>query len=67
MIELTVKDMTCNHCVGVVTKAVKSVDPNATINVDLPRKRVQVNSSGSVGAFTRALEEAGYPAAPATA
>ena len=41
MIELTVKDMTCNHCVGVVTKAVKSVDPNATVNVDLPSKRVQ--------------------------
>jgi copper chaperone CopZ len=64
MIELTVKDMTCNHCVGVVTKAVKSVDPNATINVDLPSKRVQVNSSGSVGAFTKALQEAGYPATP---
>lgn len=67
MIELTVKDMTCNHCVGVVTKAVKSVDPNATINVDLPSKRVQVNSSGSVGAFTKALQDAGYPATPAAA
>ena len=65
MIELTVKDMTCNHCVGVVTKAVKSVDPNATVNVDLPTKRVQVNSTGSLGAFTKALEEAGYPASPA--
>ena len=65
MIELTVKDMTCNHCVGVVTKAVKSVDPNATVNVDLPTKRVQVNSTGSLGDFTKALEEAGYPASAA--
>lgn len=64
MIELTVKDMTCNHCVGVVTKTVKSVDPSATVNVDLPGKRVQVHSSGSVGAFTKALQDAGYPATP---
>jgi copper chaperone CopZ len=62
MIELTVKDMTCNHCVGVVTKAVKSVDPSATVNVDLPNKRVQVDSASSVGAFAKALEDAGYPA-----
>lgn len=67
MIELTVKDMTCNHCVGVVTKTVKSVDPNATVSVDLPTKRVQVNSTGNLGAFTKALEEAGYPATPAAA
>ena len=67
MIELTVKDMTCNHCVGVVTKAVKSVDPNATVSVDLPTKRVQVNSIGSLGAFTKALQEAGYPATPVAA
>ena len=65
MIELTVKDMTCNHCVGVVTKTVKSVDPNATVDIDLATKRVQVNSTGSLGAFTKALEEAGYPASPA--
>jgi copper chaperone CopZ len=67
MIELTVKDMTCNHCVGVVTKTVKSVDPDATVNVDLSTKRVQVNSTGSVGAFTKALQEAGYPATPVAA
>jgi len=64
MIELTVKDMTCNHCVGVVTQAVKSVDPDAAVNVDLPSKRVRVESRSSVGAFTRALDEAGYPATP---
>lgn len=65
MIELTVKDMTCNHCVGAVTKAVKSVDPNATVNVDLPSKRVQVESASNLGALTKALEAAGYPASPA--
>ena len=65
MIELTVKDMTCNHCVGVVTKTVKSVDPKATVDVDLSTKRVQVNSTGRLDAFTKALADAGYPASPA--
>ena len=65
MIELTVKDMTCNHCVGVVTKAVKSVDPNAAVNVDLPSKRVRVDSASGVDAIAKALVEAGYPATPA--
>ena len=64
MIELTVKDMTCNHCVGVVTKTVKSVDPDATVSVDLPTKHVRVDSASSVSAFTKALDEAGYPASP---
>jgi len=65
MIELTVKDMTCNHCVGVVTQAVKSVDPDAAVDVDLPSKRVRVESRSSAGAFARALDEAGYPTTPA--
>ena len=64
MIEFNVKDMTCNHCVDVVTKTVKSVDPHATVDVDLPSKRVRVDSASSVGAFTKALDEAGYPASP---
>jgi copper chaperone CopZ len=62
VIELTVKDMTCNHCVAVVTKAVKSVDPNAAVNVDLPSKRVQVESASGAGDFAKALADAGYPA-----
>lgn len=66
MIELTVKDMTCNHCVGVVTKAVKSVDPDATVDVDLPTKRVRVGSTSSVSDFSKALDQAGYPSRPAT-
>lgn len=64
MIELTVKDMTCNHCVGVVTKAVKSVDPNATVTVDLSSKRVEVESATDAAAFAVALEQAGYPSTP---
>jgi len=61
MIEMNVKDMTCNHCVGVVTRTVKEVDPSAEVQVDLPSKRVRVNTSRSFGELAKALGEAGYP------
>ena len=65
MIEMNVKDMTCNHCVGVVTRTVKQIDPNAEVQVDLPSKRVRVNTAHSFGELAKALNEAGYPATQA--
>ena len=67
MIELNVQDMTCGHCVSAVTRAVKSMDPQASVEVDLDTKRVRVDGSGSPEALIRALDEAGYPAALADA
>jgi len=65
MIELNVPDMTCEHCVSAVTRAARSVDSQAEVRVDLAGRRVRVDGQGSIEAFMRALEEAGYPAAPA--
>ena len=36
MIEFQVNDMTCGHCAGVITKALKSVDPTAQVEIDIP-------------------------------
>jgi copper chaperone CopZ len=65
MIEMNVKDMTCNHCVGVVTRTVKQVDPSAEVQVDLPTKHVRVTTARSFGELAKALSEAGYPATAA--
>ncbi|HWA36337.1 MAG TPA: iron-sulfur cluster assembly accessory protein [Burkholderiales bacterium] len=65
MIELKVNDMTCGHCVGAVTKAVKALDPQAQVSVDLGAKRVSVQSAKPAGEVIHAIEEAGYPAVPA--
>ena len=65
MIELNVKEMTCGHCVTAVTRAVKSVDPSAAVQVDLQSGRVSVDGRSAVGELIKALEEAGYPASPA--
>lgn len=67
MIELDVKEMTCSHCVETVTRAVKSLDPRASVEVDLTSERVRVEGRAAADALISVLNEAGYPAALAGA
>jgi copper chaperone len=59
--EFNVDSMTCGHCVGIVTQAVKSVDPQAKVEVDLATHKVRVESEEHRDAIAGALAEAGYP------
>jgi copper chaperone len=62
-IELELPDMSCGHCVKVITQTVAKVDPAATLNVDLPAHRVRIDSTAQPAqAFADALAEEGYPA-----
>jgi copper chaperone len=67
MIELRVEGMTCGHCVSAVTRAVKAVDPQANVQIDLGSGRVSVDGRSSADALGKAIAEAGYPASPASA
>jgi len=67
MIELRVEGMTCGHCVSAVTRAVKTVDPEADVQVDLGTGRVRVEGRSSAEALGKAIADAGFPAAAATA
>ncbi len=68
MIALQVNDMSCNHCVGAITRAVKDVDAGAEVRIDLATHRVEVEPrSGSAEAIVAAIREAGYTPVPATA
>lgn len=62
MIELTVNDMTCGHCVKAVTQALKAVDPAAGVDIDLAAKRVRVETRQPRDIVAEALRQAGYPA-----
>jgi len=62
MIELSVNDMTCGHCVNAVTKALTALDPQASVDVDLAAKRVRVETRQSRATVAEALRLAGYPA-----
>lgn len=55
---LIVNDMTCNHCVGTVTKALQEALPGADIAVDLATHTVSV--TGDRALAEAAIREAGY-------
>jgi copper chaperone len=63
MHEFHVPAMTCGHCVRAVTDAVKTVDPQAQVDVDLPSHTVKVQTQQPREAVARALAEADYPPA----
>ena len=61
MIEFDVQAMSCGHCVTAVTEAIKAVDPQAQVQVDLTAKKVRVESAEPRAELAAALTEAGYP------
>jgi len=61
MLKFTVPDMSCGHCVDTVTKAVKGVDADATVNVDLTTKTVAIETTAEPASISKAIEAAGYP------
>ena len=63
MIELTLPNMTCGHCVRTVTETVQRVDAQAKVEIDLPAHRVRIESPQPPQAFTAALADEGYPPA----
>jgi copper chaperone len=64
MLELNVTGMTCGHCVRAVTQAVRALDPEADVQVDLAAKRVRVEGRSTADELIRVLGAAGYPARP---
>lgn len=60
MFELTLPTMTCGHCVGVVTKAIKQADPQASVEIDLASHRVRVETTEDRETIESAVAEAGY-------
>ena len=61
MYQLTVEDMSCGHCVGRVTKAVQGIDEAAKVSIDLPTKRVSIDSDANLEKIVAAIDAAGYP------
>lgn len=62
MIEFTLPDMSCGHCVRTITSTVQCIDPKATLQVDLRSRKVRIESVEAASRFAAALAEQGYPA-----
>jgi copper chaperone len=60
MLNLKVPDMMCGRCAGTVEKAVKSVDLDASVAVDLASKIVTVKTSAGLADVSAAIDRAGY-------
>ncbi len=60
MLDLLIPQMTCGHCVRAVTEAVKTADPAAHVEIDLPSHRVQVDTTAPREAVLARLAAAGY-------
>lgn len=60
MIEFIVNDMSCNHCVGAITKAVESAFPGATLSFDLAGHTVRIDNVTDAQAIQKVIAEAGY-------
>lgn len=59
---LNVTKMNCNHCVRSVTQAVRSVAPDAKVDVDLSQQSVRIEGTSDADAIVRAIEDEGYTA-----
>jgi copper chaperone len=61
-----VRDMSCSHCASSITQAVQAVDPQATVQVDLDAKRVDVAATTvEVERLSAAIRQAGFTPQPA--
>ena len=64
MTTFQVDDMTCGHCISVITKAIKGVDANASVSIDLASHRVNIASGTNAATLSAAIKQAGYTATP---
>ena len=60
MYQFSVPDMTCGHCASAITKAVKSEDPKAKVEVSLGQHFVKVESELAQQEIGQCIAEAGY-------
>ncbi len=64
-INLSVKGMSCQHCVGRVEKALSELDGVDSVKVILEGGRAEVEGAGlDFETLIKAVTEAGYEAAP---
>ena len=59
-LQLKVSNMACSACGDTITKAIKAIDPAATVQTDAKTKLVEVDTQASEAEISQAITEAGY-------
>lgn len=65
MTRFAIPDMTCDGCVGGVTRAVQGVDPAARVAADLTAHTVDIESGATATVLAAAIADAGFTVHPA--
>ena len=60
----SVSPLTCGRCVRTVTEALQSIDPGATVAVDVAAGMVDADGAFDAAAVSSALAAHGYQAVP---
>lgn len=60
MYRYEVRTMSCGHCAGTIEAAVKRLDAEAEVTIDIPAREVRVRSARDRGAIGEAIRSAGY-------
>lgn len=63
ILQLKVPKMACSACADTITKAIKTVDPSATVQTEPKTKLVSVETQAPETAIKAAIATVGYPAA----
>lgn len=63
MLRLRVSNMTCGGCAKGVSRAVQSVAPEATVEVDLPAREIFVRGPADGPTVVASLRRSGFEAA----
>jgi copper chaperone len=63
--QFDVEQMHCQHCVRTVTAAIRGKDPQASVEVNLPDRKLTVQASLSPEQIVALLQDEGFPARPA--
>lgn len=58
--EFQIKNMSCGGCARGVTRAIQSVDANAQVAADPPKRTVKVMTSATRAQIEATLTEAGF-------
>ncbi|MGF6573253.1 copper chaperone [Paraburkholderia fungorum] len=58
--EFAIPDMTCGGCARAITRAVNQLDPDATLDIDVPVKTVRITSTLPAQRLAETIEAAGF-------
>ena len=59
-----IQSMTCGSCAGRITRAIKDLDPQARLEVDVKQRTVRIDTTENRPTLVAVLTEAGYPPSP---